>query len=96
MFFNKYFYEMLSKIKVYQSETASRSLSQNSPSCCTPGCLFTKGSLLILTSRCHVCLHAMFVYIHAKCSGLTGWMVWPSKPTKLIKKKAVWLVFSAH
>ena len=53
-FFNKDFYEMLPKIEVYQSETAS----QRSPSCCTPGCLFTQRSLLILTSSCHVCLHS--------------------------------------
>ena len=59
MFFNKKFYEMLSKMKVYQSETASQgSLSQNSPSCCTLCCLFTKGSLLILASSCHVCSHS--------------------------------------
>ena len=70
MFFNKDFYEM-SNVKAYQSETVSqRSPSQNSPSCCTAGCLFTKGSHLILTSS------VMFVYIHAKCSGFTDWMVW--------------------
>ena len=50
---------MLSNIKAYQSETASQhSPSQNSPSYCTLGCLFTKGSLLILTSSCYVCLHS--------------------------------------
>ena len=49
---------MLSNIKGYQSETVSQwSPSQNSPYCCTPSCLFTKGSLLILTTSCHVCLH---------------------------------------
>ena len=49
---------MLSNIKMYQSETASqRFLSQNPHLCCTLGCLFIKGSLLILTSSCHVCLH---------------------------------------
>ena len=41
-FLYKDFYKILSNIKVYQSETASqRSHSQNSPSCCRPGCLFT-------------------------------------------------------
>ena len=39
------------------------------------GHLFTKGSLLILTSSCQICL-------------LTGWFEEPSKPTKWIKKKA--------
>ena len=59
MFFDKDFHEVLSNIKVYQSETASQhSFSQNSLSCCAPGCLFTKGSLLILISSCHVCLHS--------------------------------------
>ena len=49
---------MLSNIKTYQSETAGqRFLSQNPPLYCTLGCLFIKGSLLILTSSCHVCLH---------------------------------------
>ena len=42
MFFNKDFHKMLSKIKAYQSETAS----QHSPSSCAQGCLVTKGSLL--------------------------------------------------
>ena len=45
---------MLSNIKAYQSET----VSQHSPLCCAPGCLFTKGSLLILISCCHVCLYS--------------------------------------
>ena len=46
-------------IKAYQSETASLHFSsQNFPSCCTPGCLFTKKSLMFLTSRCYVCLHS--------------------------------------
>ena len=50
---------MLSNIKAYPSETASqRSPSQNSPTGCTPGCLFTKRSVLILTSSCHVRLHS--------------------------------------
>ena len=58
MFFNKDFYEM-SNMKAYQSETAIRcSPSQNSPSCCTLGFLFTKGSLLIFTSSYHDCLHS--------------------------------------
>ena len=49
---------MLSNIKTYQWETESqRFLSQNPPLYCTLGCLFIKGSLLILTSSCHVCLH---------------------------------------
>ena len=57
---------MLSNIKTYQSETASqRSSSQNSPLCCTPGCLLTKESLLIWL------VAAMSVYIHAKYSGFT-------------------------
>ena len=55
---------MLPNLKVYLSETVIQcSTSQNSPSSFTPGCLFTKGSLLILTSSCYV------VYIHTKCSG---------------------------
>ena len=59
MFFTKDFFEMLSNIKAYQSETTSQCFpSQNSPSCYTPGCLFTKRSLLILTSSYHVCLHS--------------------------------------
>ena len=59
MFFNKDFYEMLSNVKAYQSETASQqSPSQNHPLCCTPGCLFTKGSILILNSSYLVCLHS--------------------------------------
>ena len=58
-FLYKDFYKILSNIKVYQSETASqRSHSQNSPSCCRPGCLFTNRSFSILTSSCHVCLHS--------------------------------------
>ena len=62
-FFNKEFYEILSNIKAYQSETASQHCpSQNSPICCTPSYFFTRGSFLILTSSCHV-------YIHTKCSG---------------------------
>ena len=57
-FFNKDFYE-ISDIKAYQLETPSQhSPSQNSTLCCTPGCLFTKGSLLIFSSSCHVCLHS--------------------------------------
>ena len=58
------FYEILSIIKAYQSET----VSQLSPSCCTPGCFFTKGPFLIFSSSYHV-------YIHTKCSGFTDWMV---------------------
>ena len=70
MFFNKDFYEMLSDIKACQSETVNQcSPYQNSASCCTLGCLFTKGSLLILTSSCHICLH------HTKYSSFTDWMV---------------------
>ena len=50
---------MLSNIKAYLSETASQhSPSQDSPPCCTPGCLFTKERRLILTSCFHVCLHS--------------------------------------
>ena len=57
---------MLSNIKTYQSETASqRSSSQNSPSCCIPGFLLTKESLLIWL------VAARSVYIHAKYSGFT-------------------------
>ena len=65
---------MLSNIKAYQSETESQhSPSQNCPLCCAPGCLFTKGSLLILISCCHVCLYShkifwaqiyMYVYLY--------------------------------
>ena len=83
---------MLSNIKAYQSKTAS--LSQNSISCCAPGCLLTKTSLLILTSCCHVCLHSQDAL-----ALLTGWFGGPSKPFKRIKKRAVswvWLVFSAY
>ena len=48
---------MLSNIKDYQSETASQhSPSQNSPSCCTH--VVYLELLLILNSRCHVCLYS--------------------------------------
>ena len=58
-FFNKDFCEMLANIKAYRSETTSRRCpSQNFPSCYTPGCLFTKRSLSILTRSCHICLHS--------------------------------------
>ena len=61
---------MLSDIKACQSETVNQcSPYQNSVSCCTLGCLFTKGSLLILTSSCHIFLH------HTKYSSFTDWMV---------------------
>ena len=71
---------MLSNVKAYQSETASpRSPSQNSPLCCTLGCLFTKGSLLILTSSCHVCL-----YSHKMLYSLDGL---EGPPTCSLKKK---------
>ena len=91
MFFKKDFYEILSNIKAYQSETVSQhSPCLNSPSCCMPSCLFTKGLLFILTSICYVCL-----YSHNNLPGFTDWMVW----RVWIKKKAVswvWLVLSAH
>ena len=87
---------MLSIIKAYQSETASQhSPSQNSHSFYGPGCLFTKGSLLILTSSCHVCLHSHKMFCLYWLDGLGG----PLNPTKWIKKKAaswVWLILSAH
>ena len=61
----------MSNIKAYQSETVSQRFpSQNPPSCCTLGHLFTNGSFSILASS------AMFVYINTKCSGFTDWMVW--------------------
>ena len=86
---------MLSNIKTYHSEAPSQhSPSQNSPLCCTPGCLFTKGSLLILTSSYHACLHSHKILMAL----LTKWFGGPPKPTKWIKKKAVswvWLVSSA-
>ena len=79
MFFTKDFCEMLSNIKAYQSETASQCFpSQNSPSCYTPGCLFTKRSLLILTSSCHVCLHSHDMLWFYWLDGLGG----PLKPPK--------------
>ena len=46
---------MLSNIKAYQPETASHCFpSQNSISCCTWVACFTKISLSVLTSSCHV------------------------------------------
>ena len=52
----------MSIIKAYQSETAIPHFSsQNSPSCCTPGCLFTKNRV------CFWLVAVMFVYIHMKC-----------------------------
>ena len=69
---------MLSNIKAYQSETATqRCSSQNSPLCCTTDCLFTKGSLLILTTNCHV----FFTFTQNALILRTGW------PTKWIKKQ---------
>ena len=56
---------MLSNVKACQSETVSqRFTSHNSPLYCTLGCLFTKGSLLILASS--------RFYIHTKGS---DWMI---------------------
>ena len=64
---------MLSTITAYESETVSQcSPSQNSPSYCTPGCLFTKGSPLILTSSCHVCLHSHKILCFYRLDGLEG------------------------
>ena len=84
MFFNKDFYEMLSNIKGYQSETASqRSPSQNSPSCCALVCLFSKGSLLILTSSCHVFLHSHKMLWLYWLNGLEG----PLNPPNGQKRK---------
>ena len=65
---------MLSNIKAYQSETASHCCpSQNSPSCCTPGRLFTNGFFLILTSNC------LFPLIQNALAFRTGWFGGPSK-----------------
>ena len=57
------FYEMLSYIKAYQSDTVSQcSPSQNSPSCCTQVvCLQNDHFWFWLVA-------VMFVYIHTKCS----------------------------
>ena len=64
---------MLSNIKAYQSETESQhSPSQNCPLCCAPGCLFTKGSLLILISCCHVCLYSHKILWLYRLDGLEG------------------------
>ena len=72
MIFNKDFYEM-SNTKACQSETVSQcSPSQNSPLCCTWGCLFTKGSLLILPSSSHVCLHSHKMIWLYRLDGLEG------------------------
>ena len=84
MFFNKHFYEILSNIKVYQSETVSQhSPCQNSPSCCTLACLFAKGSLLILTSSCYVCLHLHKMLWFYWLDGLEG----PLNPPNRLKRK---------
>ena len=78
MFFDNYFYEILSNIKAYQSETVSQhSPCQNSPSCCTLACLFAKGSLLILTSSC-----CLFTFTQNALALLTRWFGGSSKPTK--------------
>ena len=84
MFFNKHFYEILSNIKAYQSETVSQhSPCQNSPSCCTLACLFAKWSLLILTSSCYVCLHLHKMLWFYWLDGLEG----PLNPPNRLKRK---------
>ena len=57
--FNKNFYRMSANIKDYQSKDRKSALSFTKLSFVLYiGCLFTKGSLSVLTSSCHVCLHS--------------------------------------
>ena len=68
----------MSNIKAYQSEASSqRCSSKNSPLSCTPDCLFTKGSLLILTTSCHV----FFTFTQNALALRTG------RPTKWMKNR---------
>ena len=64
----------MSNIKAYQSDGESTLSFFPSPSCCTPGCFFTRWSLMILTISCRV-------YIHTKCSGSTDGMNWRAHRT---------------
>ena len=68
--FNKDFYEMLSNIKAYQFETASRYSHQNFV--LYTGLFVYKGSLLILTSSCHICLHSHKMIWLYRLNGLKG------------------------
>ena len=64
-------------------QTASqRSSSQNSPLCCTPGCLFTNGFFQFwLIAAC------LSILTQNDLAILTGWFRGPSKRTNWIKKK---------
>ena len=74
---------MLCNIKAYQSERRSQhSPSQNSPSYCTPGRLFTNGSFSIRL------VAYLFTFTQNALALLTGWFRRPSTCNKWIKKKA--------
>ena len=66
------------------SQTASqRSSSQNSLSCCTPGCLFTNGFFQFwLIAAC------LSILTQNDLAILTGWFRGPSKRTNWIKKSS--------